>query len=341
MAEAKLIPPAIAAISDVHGWILRGLIEAGLQDGTGRNRASIEAGLLDASDLLGVARGAEGIRLGFLCPTSIDPNPEDEFIYVIKVSRQPDRAFVVVRCAESIFYQEVEEAPYESLGGRILAMIRAHNARFTAWRQRGGMASMAERKSVPDVRGMPASAPLSNFMERHYKSGGSLSDGPQYGWWNERFSARELGKQIGAGQGGERYIQERKLTEAEKPENIAYIKQLKIAAIGMMAYGGAGISWCMGIVTYMFYRWVTIHFGAMFSEGWPQASLILMGIMSCLQLWGGWQLYNLRSAFWVQGIALLGALPCGFSPCCLMGIPTGALVFYRMRDPKMELLFES
>ena len=332
--------PSIAALEDVHGWLMRGFIEAGLVDGTGHSFVPTEAGVVDGGDLLALGRGSEGIRLCFVGQAGDFVDVEDEYTYTVKVVREPGRQGVAVRCAETLFYKMVEEKPYETLGARIVAEVRAHNQNFTAWRRRGGAASYAERQGVPDSRGVPCSAAFSNFLDKQYKSGGTLADGPSHGWWNERFSQRTLGKQITMGGGQEAFKLASPLTELEKPENRAWVARVKQAGALMIGNGLLCGVWCLGMLVYAAYRWYSIGFGSVFTMGWPLASLILTAGVGGAQIWAGIQMRALQSAFWVQGIAVLALIPC-WGLCCVSGLPSSLWTLYLMRDPRMERIFES
>lgn len=332
--------PSIAALEDVHGWLMRGFLEAGLSDGTGHSFVPTETGVVDGGDLLALGRGSEGIRLCFIGQAGDFVDVEDEYTYTAKVVRESGRTGIAVRCAETLFYKLFEEKPYETLGARIIAEIRTHNQNFTGWRKRGGKPSYAERQAVPDSRGVPCSAAFSNFLDKHYKAGGTLADGPANGWWNERFSQRALGKQIAMGGGQEAYKLATPLTELEKPENREWVKRVRQAGLGMIASGALCGVWCLGMLVYSAWRWYTIGFGSVFTSGWPLASLLLTGGVGVAQIWAGFQMRGLQSAFWVQGIAVATLIPC-WGPCCVSGLPSSLWVLYLMRDPRMERIFES
>ncbi len=332
--------PAIAAIEDIFGWILRGFVEGGVSDGTGRGAMPTEAGVMDAADLLGPGRGSQGIRLAFLHQARDLPGPEDEYHYSIKLVREPQQQGVLVRCADCLYFKVFPESPPESLGARILADIRAHNQTFTTWRRKGGELAYGEREGVPDIRGMACSAGLSNFLERHYKSGATLAEGPDHGWWNERFAKRSLGRQIGIGGGQEAFVMKKALTEAQLPENRAWLKRVEQAGVGMIVSGALSLAWCGGLAMYALYRWYDIGFGSMFTMGWPVASLVLTGIAGGAQVWAGMQARALESAFWVQGIAIFAIIPCG-GPCCIPALPSSLYTLWTLRDDRTERLFQS
>lgn len=332
--------PAIAAIEDVHGWLLRGFVEAGLADGTGHSFVPTETGVMDAGDLLALGRGSEGIRLCFIGQAGDFVDLEDEYTYTVRVVREGGKSGVAVRCADTLYFKMIEEKPYETVGARILSELRTHNQNFTAWRRKGGHASRAERQGVPDARGVPCSAALSNFLEKHYKGGATLADGPQNGWWNERFSQRTLGKQIAMGGGQEAFRLAAPTPDSELPENKAWVAQVKRAGMAMIATGAVSGFWCLGLLFYSAWRWYQIGFDSIFTAGWPFASMLLTAVTGAAQIWAGMQMRALSSAFWVQGVAVLGLIPC-WGPCCVTGLPSSLWTLYLMRDPRMERLFES
>lgn len=346
--------PALAAIDEAHAWLLRGLIEGGVADGTGRSLPPTGAGVLDGSDLLRLGRGNDGIRLTFMPGAGLPDTPgapalpvapepgslEDGYVYQIKPVRQGVKVCTAVRCVDTLYYKEFEEAPLDSLGARVLADIRAHNAGWDAWRQRGGRVSYAERAGVPDVPGAPCSAALSNFLERHWRSGGRLEEGPEAGWWIARHESRRMGRQIGLGKGEEAYVVKATPAEAELPENRQWLARVRWAGAGLAGAGGLSFVWCMGMVGYLLYRWWTMGFNSVFSAGWPLASLILNGAVGVAQVWAGLQIRQLESAFSAQLVAIVSFIPC-WGPCCLPAAIPAAATLWLMRDERTEQLFQS
>lgn len=333
------MPPALASLDDPHGWLLRGWIEGGVADGTGRSFTPTPTGIVDAGDLLGLGRGANGLRLCFAEQALDLPAQEDEYTYIVKVVRDPNRSCVVARSEDTLYFREYEERPYDTLGARILADIRAHNANFTAWRKKGGQLAYGERQGIPEVRGVACAAALSNFLDRQYKAGHRLEVGPDEGWWNQRMDAKVLGKQIGLGKGAEVFTLTRPPSEADKPENKPYVQRLKWAGMGMIVSGLISGSWCFGMVGYLFYRWFHLGFASIFTAHTQIASMVLTLIMACIQIWAGVQVRNFRSAFYVQMAAVFALMPCA-GPCCIPAFPFSLALLYLMRDSRMEAIFE-
>ena len=105
--------PAIAALEDVFGWLLRGFLESGLSDGTGHSFVPTETGVMDGGDLLALGRGTQGIRLCFIGQAGDFVDVEDEYTCVVKVVREGATQGVTVRCADTLYFKMFEEKAYE------------------------------------------------------------------------------------------------------------------------------------------------------------------------------------------------------------------------------------
>lgn len=327
--------PAIAAIDDPHAWLVRGFIDGGCGDGTHRSCSVTPAGVLCANSVLENNRGADGLTLTFPGFSSDDGLTDDDYVYTVKVVRSQAATVVAARCPETLFQREYPCRP--DTAAAILADVRSHNATFLAWRAKGRTVSYGERMGIPDARGSACSAPFSNWLERHLKAGRSLAEGPAEGWWNAAMDKRAIGKMIAVGKGREG-VEFNALPARDKPENQEYIASLKNAGTAMMVVAGlcfvfSGLNVLYGAV--VIFKW---GFGQLHSMAWPIGMLLLSFGMAIGQAWAGWQLRQLRSRNLVQIVAAIGMVPC-VGPCCAIGLPVGAYVFYLMRDDRADDIF--
>jgi hypothetical protein len=326
---------AIAESDDLHAWLIRGFVEAGLPDHTRGSPAWITSGALNLENFI-QDQGASGILLQFLGVAGDLPMPEDEYTYQVVVVRGASGTQVVVQCPETLFSHAFPSQPREAIAGHILEQVRAHNDAFTAWRKKGGETTYGQRVAIPVVRGAACDRGLVTVLETLRRSNRSVVEGPANKWWGSDKPKPSMA--IVAGLGQEPQYITKKAADSLSPEDIAHAGRLRTAGIAMIVSGVLG----MGLVVIAFamagYNVYQVGFRGLFAQWWTLAGIGAGGLFACLHVFAGWRLRSLRSRGLVRVLAILGMLPC-VTPCCAVGIPVGGWVLYLLHDARSIKVF--
>jgi hypothetical protein len=327
--------PAIGPHDDLHAWLLRGFTEAGLPDQTRGGDAPIEGAV--SADELRLGGGVGGVLLQF---AGFDPG--EEWTYAVQPCLVEGKGSVHVRCEDTLFAHHYPDRPPERVAAAVLADVRAHTAAFRAWRQSGAEASMAERRSIPSVRGLACTPEFARWVQGHYAAGGSLTDGPPAGWWVQGFTKAAIGAAITVGEGRE---PEYRLGPAEatpllqRPEYRAYVEDLR--KVGLAMYGtGAVVTAVSAMILAVFGYNLFLHRAEVVlgQLGWPAAGVVTTGMLVTAHLLAGWRLRVARNRRLIQVCAVLGMIPC-LGPCFPAGLPAGIWTLRILSDKRAEAVF--
>jgi hypothetical protein len=330
---------AIAESDDLHAWLIRGLVEAGLPDHTRGGATWTAEGALNLENYI-QDQGVGGILLQFLGQMGDLPQPDDEYTYQVAVVRGAAGTGVRVVCVDTLFDHTFPDEPKEELAAHILAQLRAHNDAFTAWRKKGGETTYAQRAAIPAAGGTPCDRGLVTVLETLRRANRSVVEGPANNWWVTG-KATVGPPRIVAGLGQEpQYITRKRSPGALSPEDIVLAGRLRTAGTAMLVASGVGISFA-GLGT-LVAAWDIWHAGNFFAGlrglGWGWLSLFGAMGFAVLYLVAGLRLRALRSRTLVGVLALLGMFPC-FTPCCGVGVPMGAWVLYLLYDARSSKVF--
>lgn len=330
---------AIAGFDDVHAWLIRGFIEAGVPDHTGGGVEWTRDGAMNLDHLF-KDRLASGILLQLVGQAFADRRPEDEATYEVLVVRDAGSTSVVVRCPETLFEQAFPALPLEDLAARVLAHVRHHSEHFTQWRRGGGETSWAERAAIAQVRGASCERGLATLLEKLRRERKSLSRGPAEGWWGAAAAPRSVSQAITTGEGRDPVYQTRPRTpEASTPENLEYMESVRTVGLVMLVLSGvSAIFVCAGFGWSGFTAW-SVGFRGLYAQGWTVMALFANLFFVLLQLVCGLRLRAVRSLTLVRVLAVAGMLPC-FAPCCLTGFPVGAWALLVLRSPRARIVFQ-
>ena len=181
------MPNAFLNLNEPHAWLIRGLVEYGWRDLTGRGGVVPPGahGGFDVSPLPG-SLGKDGITL--IVPAERDGRRAEEGIYEfeVKVAGSAPNIKVVARCAECNY---LDEFPYDPqnpsfAAGYLTKGVLAHVSEFVGWRLSGGELTWSQRAGVPEVQGDPCTGELIRFVQmRLRKPNASFEQGPAEGWW--------------------------------------------------------------------------------------------------------------------------------------------------------------
>lgn len=316
---------AIAGFDDLHAWLVRGFVEAGVREGT----SATPEGALDVGSFLG-DQGAGGLQLHFLGQAGADPVPEDEYVYQVYVVRDATGERVIARCAETVYHQVFADRPRETVGARVVAHIRQHNDRLTAWRAQGGEVSYAERLSIPEVRGVACERALVQHVAELRRRGVALEAGPAQGWWT--MSRAQVGAAITAGKGAEptyRLGKDRS-ADMEAAENRAFADRVRPVGTAFAVLGGLGLLYVVGGGAATWWTYGSRYGAAVIASGllWSAAALVC-----------GLKMRALRSLTLVRVLAALTMLPC-WGACCMAGLPLGAWALWVLKEPRARVVFQ-
>lgn len=321
--------PALAGFDDLHAWLIRGFVEAGLPDHTGGGRPWNPDGALNLENLFS-DQGASGLLLEFLGPAGLEPRPEDEYTYQVQVVQDATGAQVVVRCPETVYFQAFPAQRPETLCATILAHVRQHNARFTAWRAQGGEVSYAERLGVQEVRGASCDRGLVAFLADLRKRGVPLESGPSQGWWVP--SRKDIGRAIQAGKGADPtyHIGPKSGADPDAAENRAFAAQAR--QVGTVLFVLAGLTTLYLVAGGALAYW---RYGGQAMAGVVASGLLWAGLAA----WTGTLFRRLRSLTLARVLAVVLMLPC-FGPCCAAGLPVGGWALWVLRSPRARVVFQ-
>ncbi|MEN9784767.1 MAG: hypothetical protein RLZZ299_31 [Pseudomonadota bacterium] len=316
---------AFGTVRDPVAWILRGWVEGQVPE---LPAGSGEPGAWGAWETDITGRVAFRVRAA---------EWDDERAYAVhRVVDAAGRAEVLVLCADSLFRHGFPELPLETLGARILAHVRHHDAAFAAWRAQGGELSPAERASVGDARGaLPPDPGLVAFLGWLRGQRLTLAHGPQAGWWAGPSAVTQAWGGIRAGAGVDRAYQLRP-AEADLPHNRAYAGDVQrvgriLQVVGivtvLLAIAGSGYLglWSLRALRVgMATRPILTTAGLLgFVQGGVQA------------LAGTW-MRALRRRAWLPALALVGGVP--WSVAGLLTFPAGVYAWWVLRDPRADVV---
>ncbi len=337
-----VIPPAIGAADDLHAWILRGWVEAGVPDVT-LGGAPGAGGVFSAENVVADG-GVEGLELRF---PGFDPGEEWVFSAVVA------GASVHVACADTLFSHAYAGVPPRELGRRILADARAHVDAFTAWRGQGGQPGLGEQRAIRLPRGTAASRALVNLLERRYSAGQTLVDGPANGWWLEAHAPTGLGGQITTGAGVDpTYRLRGEVPIHERPEYREYAAAMRSWGTWLIGLSVAAMIAAGFALTYFGYNVFTQRADILLTRGldltsiqtfatqnaWPLLSFLTSGLFSACWLLAGLRLRALANRTLIRVLLGITMLPCT-GVCCFVGAPVGGWVLYRLGDEKAPAVF--
>lgn len=342
--------PAIADSDDLYAWLIRGFVEAGLPDHTRGGRQWTALGALNLENFI-QDRGAGGVVLQFLGQVGDVPSPEDEYSYQVVVARGASGAEIVVRSEDTLFHhafpltQPVRQAGQESpeghevraLAGSLVGELRAHNERFTEWRANGGVASVVQRRGLPEARGVSAERGLVAVLESLRRAGRSVEEGPANRWWVKEQAASNLRIEVGLGQ--EPMYATRRENVGLSQEDIAHAGRLRTAGTVLLVSAALALFYVfsgVGLVGWLLYA---VGADNLATSSWVGASTIATGgVFAVLQAVAGFQLRRLRTRKMVTVLAALALLPC-LAPCCVAGLPVSGWALYLLRDERTNKVF--
>ncbi len=335
-----VIPPAIGAADDLHAWLLRGFVEAGLPDVTAGGEVP-EAGAFNARSVY-EGGGVDGVHL---CFPGYDPG--EEWVYRCVVAG----VSVHVACPDTLFTHAYAGLSPAALGGRVLADARAHNEAFLAWRGQGGNPSVAEMRAIPQVRGTPASQALVRFLERRYHAGQGLAEGPSQGWWVQASTPRALGQGISAGLGYDpTYRLKGETPLHDRPEYREYAASIRTlgtvmlvtASVSMLGAGlaltYAGFNVFKHRADIILARGISGYQDLLTANAWPLLFFLTAMVFAICLILAGLRMRALRNLMLVRVLLGLAAVPCS-GACCLVGLPVAGWALYRLSDEKAAAVF--
>ncbi len=335
-----VIPPAIGPSDDLHAWLLRGFVEAGLPDLTLGGFAP-EGGAFSAASL------RENGGIDGLCLSFIGWEGGEDWVY---------RAVVLggaahVTCRDTLFSHRYAGLRAQELGPRILADVRAHNDAFAAWLGQGGQPTLGEQRAIVDIRGEPASRALLDFVERRYRSGETLEAGPSAGWWIAQATRSALGAGIGMGRGVDPTYRLGAATPLhDLPEYREYADSVRSLGTWIMGLGFAAVVVAAVALTLAGYNVMQQRADVVLTRGmssatdlleanaYPLLAFLTSGIFSACWLLAGSRMRALRSLSLVKGLLVVSMIPCA-GAWCLVGLPVGGWAFYRLLDKKAAAVF--
>lgn len=335
-----VVPPAIAAADDLLAWCLRGFVEAGAPDVTLGGEVP-EGGAVNAENLRFNA-GVDGLSLCF-------PGVEagEEWVYrCVAVG-----SAVQVSCADTLFHHAYAGLPPAQLGGRILADARAHNEAFVKWRAQGGAPSVAEMRAIPMPRGTAVTPGLVSFVERRYRAGKTLAEGPSQGWWVAASTPMALGAGIAAGAGQDpTYRLKGEVPVHERPEYREYAASVRTLGtvcivtgvlgglVGGLALTWAGYNVFAQRADIILMRGVSQAADLLTANAYPLLAFVGSLIFALSMIVAGLRLRALRNLGLIRVLLGVAALPCG-GACCFGGAPVSAWVLVKLMDERAPAVF--
>lgn len=329
------MPIAFLNLNEPHAWLIRGLVEYGWRDLTGRGGVVPPGapGGFDVSRLPG-SIGKDGITL--IVPAERDGRRVEEGIYEfeVKVTGSAPSIKIVARCPDCNY---LDEFPYDPqnpswAAGYLVQGVSRHVADFVAWRLSGGELSWSQRAGVPEVQGDPCTGELVRFVQtRLRKVNSSFEQGPAEGWWmGATPSPWGAGPVAALGQGGGDPVYVSAAGRAELAAmGGATASVERVTALDTVARPGGWLSLFVGacmflgvlallnaLVTYYFYGSgrmfalvANILFGLVIVGG---GLLAKRGIRCFREVREHWSVYF--------GLAYIALTPV----CCLLGLPLAA-----------------
>lgn len=335
-----VIPPAIGPSDDLHAWLLRGFVEAGLPDLT-LGGVAPEGGAFSAENLRANG-GIDGMHLVF-------PGWEggEDWVYRAVVMGSA----VHVTCRHTLFSHAYAGVRVAELGHRIVADVRTHNGAFAEWLAQGGQPTLGEQRAIVDNRGAPASRALLDFVERRYRRGETLESGPSQGWWIAQATRSALGAGIGIGQGIDPTYRLGAATPIhDLPEYRAYADSIRSLGAWVMGLGFGAVVAAAVALTLAGYnvmqqraevvltRGMTSAADLLESNAYPLLAFLTSGLFSVCVIVAGSRMRALRSLRLIKGLLVVSMIPCS-GPFCFAGLPVCGWALYRLLDKKSGPVF--
>lgn len=334
---------AFGTVRDPIAWVVRGLVEAGLPELT---PGAGDAGPWGGWEIDG--GGNVALRIHAL-------DWDDERAYaVVRAPGADGRLEVLVHCRDAMFRNGFQEFPLETLGARILAHVRHHDAAFSAWRAQGGQLGPAERASIGEVRGtLPPDGDFLRFVQWLRAQSAGLGWGPHAGWWPVAAptgpapvgtppGARGAGTPgsagfggITAGRGADPSYRLRP-AEVDFPQNRAYAAQAR--KVGQVLLVAGILAALIGLGALGFVTRGRPFFAA-FSARPMLCGLAAMSIVQAIALGvAGQGMRGLRRLDITRWLAIAGAIPMSFAG--FLVFPAGAYGWWVLRDDRARVVFE-
>jgi hypothetical protein len=327
---------AIGASDDLHAWLIRGFIEAGLPDVTFGGEVPVAGGV--NWENLYLNRGVEGV---LLCFPGFEPGSE----WIYGVAPAGGANAVHVRCRDTLFSQSYAGLPPPQLAGRILADVRAHNEAFVAWRAQGNEPGMVEMRAIGDARGVACGQALASFLEPLQRARQPLSEGPAQGWWVAGMTRKALGAQIAMGAGADpTYRLAGEVPLHDRPEYRIYAEQVKTVGGVMMAVGAvsfivAGLTLAWAGYNVFQQRAEVVLSSALSRDVGPIALFLAASVFAVTQVLAGWRMRVMKNLLLVRICAGFAILPCS-GACWIVGLPVGGWALWTLADEKAKVLFD-
>lgn len=324
---------AFLNFNEPHAWLIRGLVEYGWRDLSGRGTAVPPGapGGLDVFPLLGT-QGKAGIKLIVVPVADGKRADETNYEFEVKVTGSLPNIKVIARCPDCNF---LEEFPYEPqnpiyAAGYLHQAILKHVEEFARWRLSGQDLSWTQRAGLPEIQGDSCSAELVRWMSSRVRQPGATFDlGPAEGWWLN-LAPNALGPtapiaSVGKGAGEPVYISAEGRAELANMgganasvERVAALDYVQGPAGWMrfVIWGGltlGGLAFLNALITVYFYST-----SRMFAVGASMGYCLLL-VGGGLIARQGLQRYREVRPHW--SIPILWAYSALAVPCCVIGLP--------------------
>lgn len=324
---------AFLNFNEPHAWVIRGLVEYGWRDLTGRGSAVPHGapGGLDLSPLLS-SHGRDGVRLVVLPVADGRRVEETNYEFEVKVTGDLPNIRVVARCPDCNYLEEfafeMQNPTYAA--GYLHQSVVKHVAEFARWRLGGEELTWAQRMGVPEITGDPCSAELVRWVSSRLRQPGFSFDlGPSEGWWlNLQPGLVGSGPPIastGKGGGDPVYISAAGRAELAamggakaSVERVAALDYVSGPAgwLRFVKWGGTtlgGLAFLNALITVYFYGT---------SRGFALVtSVIYAGLMVGGAILAGRGLERYREVRPHWTVFFLFAYAALAAPCCLVGLP--------------------
>lgn len=339
---------AFLNFNEPHAWLIRGLVEYGWRDLTGRGTAVPPGapGGFDVSPILG-SQGRAGLRLVVLPVADGRRADETNYEFEIKITGSMPNIKIIARSPDCNF---LEEYPYEQqnptyAAGYLHQAVVKHVLEFARWRLSGQDLTWAQRAGLPEIEGDPCSAELVRWLAgRLRQPGSSFESGPAEGWWLNLVPGQPgAGAPIasaGKGGGDPVYISAAGRAElaamgganasVERVAALDYVNGpagwLRFVVWGGLAMGS--LAFLNTLITVYFYG--TTRMFAVGTSVALSAALVGGGILSQR----GLQRYREVRPHWT--IYVLWAYAALAAPCCVAGLPLAAWAVIVWLKPEVK-----
>lgn len=347
--------PAIVGFDDPYAWLLRGFVDAGLADGTVSGGTG-PGGAVSAENLRPGASGS-GIVLRY-------PGVEggEYWEYRVAVMPSPTGTNVTTASPDTLFLHTWAVGPQLEIGrvaALAVAALQKHNAAFAAWRRQGGQVSPAESRSIAIARGVPPSRPFADWLDQHYRRGGTLDEGPRAGWWvpgaarganvpTARMSPARPGQVMGPtvvpaplvsmGQGQDPIYKVARGPAGSDAEIDAYRATLRTVGTAWMVLGGLGLCASFLLAALGGLNAFRHREALMLADLWPVLAAGLTMCSAALHAGCGWQVRSGKGRTFAKVVASLAFLPC-VGGCWFVALPLGAWTWWVLVDRRGDAVF--